>query len=73
MKKILLITLLVVSSLLVYKIFFSHGNLSAGAMAPNIETSLISGESFQLSDLKGKYVLIDFWGSWCGALYQGVS
>lgn len=24
------------------------------------------GESFQLSDLKGQYVLLDFWGSWCG-------
>lgn len=24
------------------------------------------GESFQLSELKGQYVLLDFWGSWCG-------
>jgi len=23
-------------------------------------------ESEQISDLQGKYVLIDFWGSWCG-------
>ncbi len=24
------------------------------------------GESFQLSELQGQYVLLDFWGSWCG-------
>ena len=27
---------------------------------------LADGSQFQLSDLKGKYVLLDFWGSWCG-------
>ena len=25
----------------------------------------INGKSFSLSSLKGKYVIVDFWGSWC--------
>lgn len=36
-----------------------------GKLAPDFETELIDGTSFKLSNLKGKYVLLDFWGSWC--------
>ena len=35
-------------------------------LAPEIETQLIDGTPFKLSDLKGSYVVLDFWGSWCG-------
>lgn len=37
-----------------------------GKQAPDFSTELITGEKFSLSDLKGEYVLLDFWGSWCG-------
>lgn len=37
-----------------------------GSVAPEIELKGINGETIKLSDLKGKYVLIDFWASWCG-------
>ena len=36
-----------------------------GKQAPDFTNDLITGESFTLSDLKGEYVLLDFWGSWC--------
>lgn len=34
--------------------------------APDFESSTIDGRTISLSDLRGKYVLIDFWASWCG-------
>ncbi len=33
---------------------------------PAFDATLLSGEAFQLKDLKGSYVLLHFWGSWCG-------
>ncbi len=35
-------------------------------LAPEIEAELIDGTPFKLSDLRGQYVVLDFWGSWCG-------
>lgn len=37
-----------------------------GAMAPDISLPDTSGNMVALSSLRGKYVLIDFWASWCG-------
>lgn len=37
-----------------------------GQLAPNISLPTPEGGSKSLSDLRGKYVLIDFWASWCG-------
>ncbi|WP_426492090.1 TlpA family protein disulfide reductase [Hymenobacter sp. 102] len=34
--------------------------------APKIDLPAADGSRFQLSRLRGKYVLIDFWASWCG-------
>ena len=38
----------------------------AGEQAPDFSVTLAGGEAFRLSDLQGKYVLLQFWGSWCG-------
>lgn len=42
------------------------GKVAVGSMAPDITMPDVNGNSFSLSSLKGKYVLVDFWASWCG-------
>lgn len=37
-----------------------------GKIAPDFTKKDMDGNLFQLASLKGKYVLVDFWGSWCG-------
>jgi peroxiredoxin len=39
--------------------------LAVGQVAPDIVLPDPSGKSTKLSDLRGKYVLIDFWAAWC--------
>lgn len=36
-----------------------------GSVAPDFTLKLPDGTDFTLSSLKGKYVLVDFWASWC--------
>ncbi len=39
--------------------------LAIGLTAPDIKMKTATGKEVMLSSLKGKYVLLDFWASWC--------
>ena len=39
---------------------------AVGTAAPEISLPDVNGKEVKLSSYKGKYVLVDFWASWCG-------
>ncbi|MDR0511180.1 MAG: redoxin domain-containing protein [Rikenellaceae bacterium] len=41
-------------------------SVNVGGMAPEIKLPTPDGTLASLSSLRGKYVLLDFWASWCG-------
>ncbi|MEA3447899.1 MAG: TlpA disulfide reductase family protein [Bacteroidota bacterium] len=42
-----------------------QGGFGVGDVAPNITLNTPDGETKSLYDLKGNYVLLDFWAGWC--------
>ncbi len=42
-----------------------NSEIAPGKTAPDITLPDVNGNPFSLSSLRGKYVLVDFWASWC--------
>jgi thiol-disulfide isomerase/thioredoxin len=43
-----------------------YKTVAVGMIAPDITQPTLRGTLMSLSSLKGRYVLVDFWASWCG-------
>ena len=50
----------------------ARGNVAVGKMAPDFTLKDINGNDLTMSSLRGKYLILDFWGSWCGWCIKGM-
>ena len=66
LSKILNVTLVLLVLAYAGYYLYKMPKYASGDVAENFTTKLRDGSTFSLTDLRGNYVLLDFWGSWCG-------
>ena len=48
-----------------------NSTLKVGSQAPDFTLNDINGQPFTLSSMRDKFILLDFWGSWCTWCIKG--
>lgn len=67
MRRILFLVMVVLIGYALYQAVTqdSKSGLQEGEPAPNFTLTTLDGKTVQLSDYRGKAVLLNFWGTWC--------
>src|SRR5688572_28077605 len=60
-----IVAILVITAYYFGKRLYLKPKIQNGVEAFELNGTIPNGNEFKLSDLKGKFVLLDFWGSWC--------
>lgn len=65
MNKLTILIFILAIGIIIAKNFRKKPKFINGEAAPGFSWTGPDGNTFTLEDFKGKYVLLDFWGSWC--------
>lgn len=60
------IALVAVVAVLALALTGRKGGPSVGGDAPDFSVQMLDGETFTLSEMRGKVVVLDFWATYCG-------
>ncbi len=63
--------LMMMMAALTFTLMMNAQTVSEGQDAPEFSLPALDGSTLKLSDLRGKYVVLDFWGSWCVNCIKG--
>jgi len=63
---VLLLGVISVSVVVGLSLLQNNSTQPTGGPAPDFTVTTFDGEEITLSDLKGRVVVVNFWGSWCG-------
>lgn len=63
---VLLVGLVMAAAVFGLTLARQHATQPTNGKAPDFTLTTFDGQTFKLSDLQGKVVVINFWASWCG-------
>ncbi|GGE34082.1 thiol-disulfide oxidoreductase ResA [Pullulanibacillus camelliae] len=65
MRTVILCIIVIAVGYTIFQVVKSKEAVKEGDSAPNFELKNLQGHEVELKDLRGKGVMLNFWGSWC--------